>query len=97
VLDRIQKHQLFSEESLKKQSKNSRKLALRLLDFISKRIQVQDYNKFDRPTDTSHVGIISSLSPPPPSPFSPAGFIEEKLVTSRFYVKSDPDARLQQV
>eukprot|EP00026_Physarum_polycephalum_P003298 Phypoly_transcript_03308.p1 GENE.Phypoly_transcript_03308~~Phypoly_transcript_03308.p1 ORF type:complete len:479 (+),score=65.73 Phypoly_transcript_03308:1029-2465(+) len=75
VLDRIEKHQLFSEESLKKQSKNSRKLALRLLDFISKRIQVQDYNRFDRTTDTSHVDIGSVV----PLPTHPITFVNGVL------------------
>jgi hypothetical protein len=49
--------------------KNSRKLALRLLDFIAKRIQVQDYTKYDRtPADTSHVGILPTLPLFSPSP-----------------------------
>ena len=63
VLDRIGKHQLFCEDNLKKQSKNSRKLALRLLEFIARRIQVQDYNRFDRaPADSPHVGILLTIS-----------------------------------
>lgn len=58
ILDKIEKRQLFSEENLRKQSKNSRKLAIRLLDFIAKRTQAQDISRYDRSQLDSRVGIL---------------------------------------
>jgi len=52
ILERIERRQLFTEENLKKQSKSSKKLALKLLNFIA-----QFHTPSDNQDQPSDIGI----------------------------------------